>query len=60
MASNILAPILTTAIDSSIENSVFPENAKVATVIPLDKGKLDKNDITTFRPVSLLNTFLKF
>ena len=37
MASNFLAPILTTAIDSSIENSVFPENAKVATVVPLDR-----------------------
>ena len=33
MASNFLAPILTTAINSSIENSVFPENAKVATVV---------------------------
>ena len=39
---------------------MFPENAKVATVVPLDKGKPDKNDISNFRPVSLLNTFLKF
>ena len=60
MASKFLAPILTTAISSSIENSVFPENAKVATVVPLDKGKPDKNDISNFRPVSLLNTFSKF
>ena len=60
MASNVLAPILTTAIDSSIENIVFPENAKVATIVPLDKGKPDKNDISNFRPVSLLNTFSKF
>ena len=36
---------------------MFPENAKVATVVPLDKGKPDKNDISNFRPVSLLNTF---
>ena len=60
MASDFLAPILTTAINSSIENSVFPENAKVATVVPLDKGKPDKNYISNFRPVSLLNTFSKF
>ena len=53
MASNVLAPILTTAINSSIENSVFPENAKVATAVPLDKGKPDKNDTSNFRPVSL-------
>ena len=45
---------------SSIENSVFPENAKVSTVVPLDKGKPDKNDISNFRSVSLLNTFSKF
>ena len=56
MASNFLAPILTTAINSGIENSVSPENAKVATVSPLDKEKPYKN-ISNFRPVSLLNTF---
>ena len=59
MASNFLAPILTTAINSSMENSVFPENAKVATVVPLDKGKPDKNDISNFRPVSLLKSFMR-
>ena len=59
IASNFLAPILTIAINSSIENSVFPENAKVATVVPLDKGKPDKNYICSFRPVSLLNAFSK-
>ena len=60
MASNFLAPILTAAINSSIENSVSPENAKVAIVVPFDKGKSDKNDNSSFRPVSLLNTFSKF
>ena len=60
MASNFLVPVLTAAITFSTENSVFPENAKVATVVPLDKGKPDKNDISNFRPVSLLNTFWKF
>ena len=60
MASDFLAPILTTAINSSIENSMFPENAKVAPVVLLDKGKPDENDISNFMPVSLLNTFSKF
>ena len=60
MVSNFSSPILTTAINSSVENNVFPENTKVATVFPLDKGKPDKNDISNFRPVSLLNTFSKF
>ena len=60
MVSDVLAPTLTTAMNSSTENSVFPENAKIATVLPLDKGKSDKNDISNFRPVSLLNTFSNF
>ena len=57
MASNVLAPILTAAINVSIENSVFPDNAKVATVFPLGKGKPDKSDISNFRTVNLSNTF---
>ena len=60
MTSNFLSPILTRATNPSVENSVLPENSKVATVVPLDKGKLDKNDIFNFRPVGLLNTFSKF
>ena len=57
IASNFLDPILTTAVSSIIENSVLPANAKVATVVPLDKGKPDKNDTSDFRPAGLLNTF---
>ena len=60
MTSKFLAPILTTAINSSLENCVFPENAKVAIDAPFDKGKPSKNDISNFRPVSLLNTFSTF
>ena len=60
MVSNFLAPILTTTINCSLENSEFPEILKVATAVPLNKVKLDKNDIINFRPVSLLNTFAKF
>ena len=59
-ASNFLAPMFTTAINFNIESSVFPDNTKVTTVVPLDKGKPDKNNISNFRPVSLLNTFSKF
>ena len=59
LAVDFIAPILTKAINTSIEVNIFPENAKTATVIPLDKGKLDKNDISNFRPVSVLNVFSK-
>ena len=49
-----------TAINSSIENSVFLVNAKVVTIVPLEKEKPIKNDILNFRSVSLLNIFSKF
>ena len=48
------------AINSSIENSVFLVNAKVVTIVPLEKEKPIKNDILNFRSVSLLNIFSKF
>ena len=55
MAFEFLTPFLTITINSRIENGVFPDNGKVATVAPLDKGKPDKN-ISSFRSVSLLST----
>ena len=39
---------------------MFPDNATVATALPLDKKKPDKKDISNFRSVSSLNTFSKF
>ena len=51
--------MLTTAISSSIKSSMFPENEKVATVVSLDKGKPEKNDISIFRPVSIIKLILK-
>ena len=59
VASNFSAPILITAINSTIEKRMFPDNAKVSTVVPWDIGKPDKNDICNFRSVSLLNKFSK-
>ena len=38
---------------------VFPDDGKIASVIPLDKCKPNKNEISNFRPVNLLNTFSK-
>ena len=35
----------------------FPENAKLASVIPLDKGKPNKNEMANFKPSSVLKTF---
>ena len=59
VAENFLTPLLTKSINSSIEHNIFPDLAKTALVVPLDKGKPNKNDISNFRPVSILNTFSK-
>ena len=56
---DFLTPLLTNSINSSIEHNIFPDLAKAALVVPLDKGKPNKNDVSNFRPVSILNTFSK-
>ena len=53
----IVAEPLTQAINCCLRQGIFPENAKVASVVPLDKGKPDKYDVLNYRPVSILNAF---
>ena len=59
LASDFLSTPLATAINNSLASSKFPDIAKVATVIPVDKKTNDKYDISNFRPVSLLKCFWK-
>ena len=59
MASEPLSTPLSTAINNSFKYNIFPSNAKVACVKPLDKKTEDKHCISNFRPVSILNTFSK-
>ena len=54
-----MTPLLTKVIKKSTEQNVFPEYAKTASVIPLDKVKPNKNEMSNFRPVSVPNTFSK-
>ena len=42
-----------------MRQGIFPDNAKIASVVPVDKGKPDKYDVLNYRPVSILNTFSK-
>ena len=37
---------------SSIEHNIFPDLAKTTLVVPLSKGKPNKNDISNFQPTS--------
>ena len=59
LAANELTSNLTTAINCSIRNSRFPNDAKIAAVCPLDKGEPNRTVERNFRPVSVLNTFSK-
>ena len=55
IGADIIAEALTQAINCCLRQGIFPENAKVASVVCLDNGKPDKYDILNFRPVSILN-----
>ena len=57
MAAEPLSTPLSIAINNSFKYNIFPNNAKVACVKPLDKKTEDKHCISNFRPVSILNTF---
>ena len=59
LAHDFLAKPLTKAINDSLSLSIFPDEAKTAVVVPIDKGTDKKNEISNFRPVSLLNCFAK-
>ena len=43
----------------SIIDNIFQHNAKIASVTPIDKGRLDEYDVLNYRPVSIPNIFSK-
>ena len=47
---------LTSLINSSFENGLFPDELKLTTVIPIFKNG-DKTDVTNYRPISVLSFF---
>ena len=59
LSAEILSIPLSIATNDSLKYGVFPDDAKIASIILLDKGKPNKNEISNFRPVSILNTFSK-
>ena len=59
LASDFLSKPISKALNNCITPCTFPENAKVATVVPVDKKTDDKYVIFNYRPVSLLNGFSK-
>ena len=59
LSAEILSIPHSIAISNSLKYGVFPDNVNIASVIPLDKGKPNKTEISNFRPVSILKTFSK-
>ena len=59
LASDFLSKPISKALNSCITSCAFPENAKVTTVVPVDKKTDDKHVISNYSPVSLLNGFSK-
>ena len=59
ISAEVLSQPLANAINNSISKGVFPDNAKISSVSPIDKQSDDKNKVSNFRPVSVLNAFSK-
>ena len=57
--ADFLSKPLTVAIDNSLRQGIFPDEAKIASAATIDKGKPSKNDISNYRPVSLLHILSK-
>ena len=59
IGADIIADPLTQTIYCCLRQGIFLDNAKIASVFPVDKEKPDKYDILNYRPVSILNAFSK-
>ena len=55
---NSIAPILCKIINSSFQNSVFPDSLKIANISPIFKQG-DPHDVSNYRPISVLSSFSK-
>ena len=59
ITGNIFVEPLTDIINSCFSTSTFPDQAKRASVTPIEKGGTDKHIYTNYKPASALNTFSK-
>ena len=54
----LITPILSHVVSASLSQGIFPEELKVAKVIPLHKGG-SRSEASNYRPISLLSCFSK-
>ena len=57
IGADITAEPLTQAINCCLRQGIFPDNTKIASVVPVDKEKPDKYDVLSYGPLSILNAF---
>ena len=58
--SHVLVKPLTVIINQSLQSGIFPDNLKIAKVLPIYKGNdLDKNSVSSYRPISVLPAISK-
>ena len=57
LSAEVLSTPLSIAINNSLKYAVFSDDAKIASVIPLDQDKPNKNEFSSLKPVSILYTF---
>ena len=56
----IIIKPLTLIINHCLNSGIFPDDLKIAKVIPVYKGNdLDKDNVNSYRPISLLPAFSK-
>jgi len=53
-----IANILAIIFDKSLQDGIFPDNLKIAKVVPIHKSE-DKNIVSNYRPISVLPVFSK-
>ena len=59
LASGFLSKPVSKVLNNCIFTPNLPENAKVASIVPVDKKTDDKYVMSNYRPVSLINVFSK-
>jgi len=57
-ASSILSPILSQLFNKCLVSGIYPDSLKTARVKPIFKGG-NKNDPSSYRPISILSQFFK-